>query len=241
MKKRKNSIVVLIVCIVVSAFLGFQSVLQSEQYDSELAKQLRKVDLTKTNKVMIVAHPDDETIWGGKHLLDSNYLVICLTNANNKQRKKEFLSIMKETNNVGIILSYPDKTNNKRDDWSTQTDAIKQDVAYVLKYKDWQTIATHNPDGEYGHVQHKQTSSIVSEVTRTQKKFNKLYYFNYYAKKKEVNKQRSHLGEVMLQPQLEKKVKLIQKYSSQKKVMDKLHHMFGFETWIKASEYDLDS
>ena len=30
--------------------------------------------------LMIVAHPDDETIWGGSHLLKGHYLVVCLTN-----------------------------------------------------------------------------------------------------------------------------------------------------------------
>lgn len=37
---------------------------------------------------MFVAHPDDETIWGGSHLLKKHYLVVCLTNGNNKTRKR---------------------------------------------------------------------------------------------------------------------------------------------------------
>ena len=37
--------------------------------------------------LMIVAHPDDETIWGGSHLLKGHYLVVCLTNGNNEKRK----------------------------------------------------------------------------------------------------------------------------------------------------------
>lgn len=38
--------------------------------------------------LMIVAHPDDETIWGGSHLINGNYTVLCITNGNNKKRKK---------------------------------------------------------------------------------------------------------------------------------------------------------
>lgn len=38
--------------------------------------------------LMIVAHPDDETIWGGSHLINGNYTVLCITNGNNKKKKK---------------------------------------------------------------------------------------------------------------------------------------------------------
>ena len=36
------------------------------------------VDLENIDKVMIVAHPDDDMIWGGSHLIDDNYLVVCI-------------------------------------------------------------------------------------------------------------------------------------------------------------------
>ena len=52
----------------------------------EVEKQLKDLNLSKVNKLMIVAHPDDETIWGGNHLLKSNYLVVCITCGNNKIR-----------------------------------------------------------------------------------------------------------------------------------------------------------
>lgn len=60
--------------------------------------------------LMIVAHPDDETIWGGSHLINGNYTVLCITNGNNKKRKKEFMKVMEKTHSKGIILSFPDKT-----------------------------------------------------------------------------------------------------------------------------------
>ena len=63
---------------------------------------------------MIVAHPDDETIWGGSHLINGNYTVLCITNGNNKKRKKEFMKVMEKTHSKGIILSFPDKTKGKR-------------------------------------------------------------------------------------------------------------------------------
>ena len=70
-----------------------------------------QIDIDTYQNIMIVAHPDDETIWGGGHLLKDKYLVICLTNGNNKTREKEFNEVMNKTHNQGIILDYPDKTN----------------------------------------------------------------------------------------------------------------------------------
>ena len=52
---------------------------------------------------MIVAHPDDETIWGGGHLLQDDYLVICLTNGNNQIRAKEFEKVMDQSHNILVI------------------------------------------------------------------------------------------------------------------------------------------
>lgn len=51
-------------------------------------KQLDELDLEKYNKLMIVAHPDDELIWGGAHLLEDDYLVVCITRGMIKQEKK---------------------------------------------------------------------------------------------------------------------------------------------------------
>ena len=99
-----------------------------------------QIDIDTYQNIMIVAHPDDETIWGGGHLLKDKYLVICLTNGNNKTRKKEFNEVMNKTHNQGIILDYPDKTNNKRDDWKTSYKNIINDLKYLLSKKQFKTI-----------------------------------------------------------------------------------------------------
>ena len=45
----------------------------------------KRSDLLKPNKLMIVAHPDDEMLWGGMNLLlDSGWLVIVSTHGNKK-------------------------------------------------------------------------------------------------------------------------------------------------------------
>lgn len=78
--------------------------------------------------LMIVAHPDDETIWGGSHLINGNYTVLCITNGNNKKRKKEFMKVLEKTHSKGIILSFPDKTKGKRDNWKSCKKDIQREI-----------------------------------------------------------------------------------------------------------------
>ena len=96
---------------------------------------------------MIVAHPDDETLWGGAHIADGGYLVVCITNGYNATRSAEFQAVMQASNNVGLILSYPDKVAGKRDDWTHVRSQIQTDLEKVMTYQPWEDIVTHNAKG----------------------------------------------------------------------------------------------
>ena len=89
---------------------------------------------------MIVAHPDDETLWGGAHIADGGYLVVCITNGNNPTRSAEFQSVMQASGNVGLILSYPDKVAGKRDNWNHVRTQIRTDLEKVMTYQPWEDI-----------------------------------------------------------------------------------------------------
>ncbi len=123
--------------------------------DSDKVKNIKNV--------MIVAHPDDETLWGGADLEKEDFLVICLTNGDNEVRKKEFMKTMEKTKDYGIILNYPDNPNHVKSTWENEKDAIYNDIDYIVNYKKWDKIITHNPEGEYGHIHHKFTSMMVTE------------------------------------------------------------------------------
>lgn len=140
--------------------------------------------INSCNKLMIVAHPDDETLWGGGHLLDDRWYVVCLTNGYNKQRSKELSNALSISKSQHIILNYPDLNHNRaKDDWRFVTEGMKKDMKKLMCYKSWDKIVTHNPDGEYGHIHHKKTNSIVKEISKQTKMFDKLYYFGrFYSK-----------------------------------------------------------
>ena len=139
--------------------------------------------------VMIVAHPDDETLWGGANLYKESYFVVCLTNGYNLPRANDFREILKFTKNGGIILNYPDiqYLNNSyiQNDWSEVKNGILKDLSIIIGYKNWEKIVTHGPDGTTGHNHHLKVYNYVTQIAKDYNKYNILYYFEkFYAKNK---------------------------------------------------------
>ncbi|WNR46922.1 PIG-L deacetylase family protein [Paenibacillus roseipurpureus] len=130
------------------------------------------------DKMMIVAHPDDEMIFGGAQLIqEKGWLVICVTNGNNKLRRKEFQKVMKKVYTEFEMWEYEDK-------WDGDFDQLrlKSDLAKVLARKPVSKVVTHNLKGEYGHTQHIALSKIVHELVDRN-----LYVFETSEKKLDKN------------------------------------------------------
>lgn len=207
---------------------------------SSIEQQIAKNDFTNYDSLMIVAHPDDETIWGGNHLMKEKFVVVCITGEDNKVRNKEFFKVMKQSGSLGIMLHYPDKTNGKRDQWDTCKQQIYKDIDTILNKKKWKQIVTHNPDGEYGHIHHKMTSQLVSKATKQAGLEDELMYFGKYIKKKQRLEYagKPELKDAISASELQQKEQLTMIYASQKKVMNHLEHMFPYENWISYHDWN---
>lgn len=155
--------------------------------------------LKETNKLMIVAHPDDEIIFGGGLLLnDFGWKVVCVTkgdgdNNNSEIRLKEFKKVMSYLGVEYEILNYPDDLNTVKYDESQ----LKRDLKKIIDAKKWNMIVTHNEKGEYGHIIHKSIHKIVSELSPKN-----LYFFDISTTKLEQNSYKE-------------KIKLLNFYESQ--------------------------
>lgn len=220
---------------------AFKDINYENSNESSMKKVTKKVakasfqineDMVKDiQNVMIVAHPDDETLWAGDHIRKNKYLIICLTNGDNKTRKKEFMKTMELTGNYGIILNYPDNPKHIKSTWKNVKNSIQNDIEYILNYKKWSGIVTHNPDGEYGHIQHKFTSFLVTNEcvklnnTDSLKYFEKFYKPNYILE----NNPKETLNEKDIQ--LKKKL-MNNIYLSQKYAYGLYQHMIPFENLI---------
>lgn len=231
-KKVIKYIIVVLACLIVFATIIF---IYLSQKDNVKAK-IKALDLEEYDNLMIVAHPDDDILWGGAHLIDDNYLVVCITCGPNKERVKEFQSVMDATEDKYLMLGYPDKNNKgERDNWEECREDLEKDLKYILEYKDWNLVVTHNPDGEYGHIHHKMANDSVTRLTVDK---SKLYYFGkYYSKSELASIPDGELIEISAY-HLNRKQEIIDLYESQSFIKTKFNHMNMYEAFIKYSEWE---
>ena len=160
----------------------------------------------KCTKLMIVAHPDDELIFGGAELIKygPEYKVVCITNKNNEVRSNEFKNVMEELN-VGSyeMLDYEDGINIIED----------YDLLDYIDQKEWEKIVTHNPIGEYGHPMHRKVFDAVKKLTN-----------NFYVFGKSIHKLDKNT--------LNKKNKLLKLYKSEQPIISQLLNKNGI--WFKT-------
>ena len=195
---------------------------------------LNQYNASQYKKLMIVAHPDDETLWGGANLFKDRYFVVCLTNGYNLARTNNYKELLKFTNNSGIILNYPDLQDNIRDDWTGVRTGILKDLSKLLSYQYWDKIVTHGPDGTTGHIHHKNTCKYVTEIVKKYNEYNNLYYFGKFYSKKKLPK---HLPRIS-DEELSFKKKEVNIYQSVIKDIYKLwYHFLPYENWILASKW----
>ncbi len=204
--------------------------------------QNHKIALTK--KLAIVAHPDDETLWGGGSMMSGDWFIVCLTNGNTPHRATEFRNVLKASHNQGVILNYPDDSYKSiRDDWSTCNKGIEKDLALVIDAQDWDEIVTYNPDGVTGHLHHRLTQKIVDKLCKTSKdtsrksNFNKLWYYGVFYSSDNIP---SDLP-VMSEEKIAFKKSLLDLYPHEAKAIAKYwEQMIPYENWIKATQWYQD-
>jgi len=124
------------------------------------------LDKFEVNKLMIVAHPDDETIFGGGMLLNQDgWKVVVVTdgggdNNDPDTRKKEFKSVMQHLGVDYEMLGFQDNMNEILYDENQVESRLRE----IISSRDWNKIVTHNKDGEYNHIIHKSVHNIVKKI-----------------------------------------------------------------------------
>lgn len=204
-----------------------------------------KTDYTKLNldgieNLMVIAHPDDDILWGGSELIHNDYLVVCITCGNVERRKEEFEEVMSRTKDAYVMLGYPDKTNGERDNWDTVRDDIVDDLQKIYELKNWKKVLTHNMDGEYGHIHHKMTNTIVTDIVLK----DSLYYFGKYHSKRDLEENDIELP-LLDDETLREKEDLLNIYKTQDKTihetfghMIKSENVISYKDWIELYEKD---
>ncbi|MGB2604888.1 MAG: PIG-L family deacetylase [Candidatus Sulfotelmatobacter sp.] len=149
-------------------FFSFE---HSERHSEKLGYsdfEVRSRDaMPDVTKIMIVAHPDDESLFGGETLTSSEgWLVICVTNASNETRRAEFIRAMCLAGADYLMLDHADHFTSGNFD-----PALAAKLARVLAEIPSEIVVTHGATGEYGHRQHRALHRIVRRLVPTERLF----------------------------------------------------------------------
>ena len=124
-------------------------------------KFLIKPLLSTKNVAIIVAHPDDETIWAGGTILSHpswKWFVVCLCRGNDKERAPRFYSALKILKSGGVIGCLDDGPEQKPLDEKE----VERNIVDLLPPDHFDLIISHSPTGEYTrHLRHEEVGNAV--------------------------------------------------------------------------------
>jgi LmbE family N-acetylglucosaminyl deacetylase len=113
---------------------------------------------------MIVAHPDDETIWAGGTVLnhpDSHWTIVSLCRGSDTDRAPKFARAVQQLGGVSEIGDLDDGPQQLP---LSEVD-VQQMVLSLLPEMHFDLILTHSPHGEYTrHRRHEETGTAVASL-----------------------------------------------------------------------------
>lgn len=124
------------------------------------------MSVTKTVAV-IVAHPDDETLWAGGTLLSHpawHCFIVSVCRGSDKDRAPRFENVLKI---LGATGAMGDLDDGPEQDPLAEI-MVKSTILALLPVKKFDLVITHNPNGEYTrHLRHEEVSKAVIELWGT--------------------------------------------------------------------------
>jgi LmbE family N-acetylglucosaminyl deacetylase len=116
---------------------------------------------------IIVAHPDDETLWAGGTILSNpswQWFVVCLCRGSDKDRAHRFSKTLQILGSEGIMGDLNDGPEQKPLD----ENELEHTILQLLPSRHFDLIISHNPGGEYTrHIRHEEIGKAVIKLWHT--------------------------------------------------------------------------
>lgn len=120
--------------------------------------------MKRRSVAVIVAHPDDETLWAGGTILKNpswKWHIITLCRASDTDRSPKFFKVLDflgATGKMGDLDDGPDQDPLASKD-------VQECILQLLPEPQFDLIITHDPSGEYTrHLRHEETSQAVIKL-----------------------------------------------------------------------------
>jgi len=129
---------------------------------------------------VIVAHPDDETLWSGGIILSHpswQWFIVCLCRGSDLDRAPRFLKTLQILGSDGIMGDLDDGPEQK----PLEENEMEHTIMKLLPSKQFDIIISHSPGGEYTrHIRHEETGKAVIKLWHSGKvSANELWTFAY--------------------------------------------------------------
>ena len=116
---------------------------------------------------VVVAHPDDETLWCGGYILNHpeyDWRIVTLCRASDPDRAPKFRRVLEHLGAVGEMADLDDEP----DQVPLPNEEIEKTIVRLLVGGRYSLVLTHGPKGEYTrHQRHEECSQGVVELWRT--------------------------------------------------------------------------
>jgi LmbE family N-acetylglucosaminyl deacetylase len=118
---------------------------------------------------VIVAHPDDETLWAGGTMLmhpDSEWIVLTLCRKSDQDRAPKFLQAVEKLNASGVMCDLDDGPEQQ----PLSNRQVQHEILQNLPSDRFDLIITHGLSGEYTrHLRHEETAQAVMALWKSER------------------------------------------------------------------------
>jgi LmbE family N-acetylglucosaminyl deacetylase len=116
----------------------------------------------KKDAIVIVAHPDDETLWAGGAVLTDRahtWTIVTVCRQSDRDRAPRFFRALEVLGATGAMANLDDGPDQAPLDLAV----VENAVLSLLPRTEFDLVVTHNPFGEYTrHRRHEETSRAVT-------------------------------------------------------------------------------
>jgi LmbE family N-acetylglucosaminyl deacetylase len=132
-------------------------------------EKIKQVESRRKTVAIIVAHPDDETLWAGGTILSHPHwscFIVCLCRSEDKDRSGKFYEALKILRAEGVMGNLDDGPEQE----PLAEEEVERTILNLLDKRHYDLVITHSPNGEYTkHLRHEETGKAVLSLWQSGK------------------------------------------------------------------------